>query len=405
MDNTVFIDLDKETSLPELTAFQGIVNIKRNGRLIVRNSVLENIDTYSEDELRYIFTNLKSYISPIVTSQYIPSRATMDIINALAPEFKVRFKTEKAGGKPIVPISSKEFFEGEEIFDDILKGMDKSWTEKQKYKYLYNKIGSMLSYDLNLLSHTEYSEFHDKYARNIFTSISRNWGICSSFAAGYDYLCYRSNLESQVLSEDDHDYVMITDSESRDYLTDPTFDSVALKFGMRTKNFGILKEKFKDNGHDLEAAEVDDYEFDSLDEEEIKQLDISTGYLDNFDGEYTDEFLSGLANNLEGNNNFEKILNLFERIKNIKTVGRPSTHDFEEIIKFILAKSNDKTFTEGISVYSFISELSRDLPRKIAIEVSDSSSNEKTQCYVLDDGLKSWRQVDKIERIREYKEI
>ena len=144
---------------------------------------------------------------------------------------------------------------------------------------------------------------------------------------------------------------------------------------------------------------------ESSTEEEIKQLDISTGYLDNFDGEYTDEFLSGLANNLEGNNNFEKILNLFERIKNIKTVGRPSTHDFEEIIKFILAKSNDKTFTEGISVYSFISELSRDLPRKIAIEVSDSSSNEKTQCYVLDDGLKSWRQVDKIERIREYKEI
>lgn len=110
MDNTVFIDLDKESSLPELTVFQGIVNIKRNGRLIVRNSVLENIDTYSEEELRYILTNLKSYISPIVTSQYIPSSATMNIINALAPEFKVRFKTEKEGGKPIVQIISKEFF-------------------------------------------------------------------------------------------------------------------------------------------------------------------------------------------------------------------------------------------------------------------------------------------------------
>ena len=90
---------------------------------------------------------------------------------------------------------------------------------------------------------------------------------------------------------------------------------------MKTKNFGIPKEKFKDNGHDLKAAEVDDYEFDSLGEEEIRQLDISTGYLDNFGGEYTDEFLSTLANNLEGNNNFEKILNFLERIKNIKTVS------------------------------------------------------------------------------------
>ena len=404
MDNTVFIDLDKENSLPELTSFQGIVNIKRNGRLIVKNSILENIDTYSEEELRYILVNLKPYISPIVTSQYIPSKRVMRILNELAPEFKVRFKTEKSGGTPIVPISCKEFFEGEEIFGTILKEMNPSWTEKQKYRYLYNSIGSMLSYDLNLLAHTEYSGLHDKYARNIFTAMSKNWGICSSFAAGYDYLCYRSGLESQVLSEDDHDYVIITDSEEKDYLTDPTFDSVALKFGMKTKNFGIPKEKFKDNGHDLKAAEVDDYEFDSLGEEEIRQLDISTGYLDNFGGEYTDEFLSTLANNLEGNNNFEKILNFLERIKNIKTVGRPSAHDFESILKFILSKSNDRTFKQGINTYSFISELSRELPRNIAIEVTDGSLDENTQYYVLQDGLKSWMQVEKIEKIKEYKE-
>lgn len=404
MDNTVFIDLDKDSSLPELTSFQGIVNIKRNGRLIVKNSILENIDTYSEEELRYILTNLKPYISPIVTSQYIPSKRAMRILNELAPEFKVRFKTEKPGGTPIVPISCKEFFEGEKIFDTILKKMNPSWTEKQKYRYLYNSLGSMLSYDLNLLSHTEYSEFHDKYARNIFTAMSKNWGICSSFAAGYDYLCYRSGLESQVLSEEDHDYVMITDLEENDYLTDPTFDSVSLKFGMRTNNFGISKQKFKDNGHDLEVAEVDDYDFESLDEEEIRQLDISTGYLDNFGGEYTDEFLSRLANNLDGNNNFEKIFNFFERIKNINTIGRPSVHDFESILKFILSKSNDETFKKGINIYSFISERSRELPRSIAIEVTDDSSDENTQYYVLKNGLKSWIQVEKIERIIEYKE-
>ena len=56
----------------------------------------------------------------------------MNILDELAPEFKVRFKTEKAGATRIVPISSKEFFEGEKIFDDILKGMDKSWRKVDK---------------------------------------------------------------------------------------------------------------------------------------------------------------------------------------------------------------------------------------------------------------------------------
>ena len=168
INNKVFIDLDKENKLPRLTVFQGQVDIKRNGRLIVKNSVLEDIDTLSQEDLRYVFTYLKSYISPIVTSQYIPNRLTMEIINELAPEFKVRFKTEKTGSDKIVPISSKEFLEGEEIFDKILDGINPNWSEMQKYKYLYNQTGCMLSYDLSLLSHIEHSKFHEKLGNMCF---------------------------------------------------------------------------------------------------------------------------------------------------------------------------------------------------------------------------------------------
>ena len=366
---------------------------------------MEDIDTYSQEDLKYIFTYLKSYISPIVTSQYIPTRATMEILNELAPEFKVRFKTEKPGSDKLVPISSKEFLEGENIFDGILNGINSNWSEMQKYKYLYNQTGCMLSYDLSLLSHIEHSKFHDKYSRNIFTAISKNWGVCASFAAMYDYLCYRTESESTVLSEDGHDYVMITNEESEDFLTDPTFDSVALKFGMKTKNFGVSKEEFIKNDHNLIESEVNDYEFDTIDDESLKELDKSIGYLDEFGGEYTDDYISNLANNLEGDNNYEKAINFFEKLRNVKSIGRPSAYDFETIINFMISKSKDKEFKESIKVHSYIYENSINLPRKIAVEITDSKVDENKQIYVLENGLKSFKKVDRIEQIEEYREI
>ena len=346
MDNKIFIDLDKSDKLPQITAFQGQVYIKKNGRIIVRNSIFEDIDTLTEQDLEYILVNFKQYISPILTSMYIPKASIMEVIKKVAPEFKVRFKTEKPGGNKIIPISPDEFFEGEKIFDDIISGINPEWTETQKYKYLYNQTGIMLSYDLNVLQHTVNANFHEKYSRNIFTSISKNWGICASFAAIYDYLCYKCDLDSTILSEDDHDYVMISNSNGEDYLTDPTYDAARLKFGLKTRNFAIPKEEFERNSHHLKQTEADEYEFASLDNEEIKEIDKSIGYLENFGGDYTDEALGKLANGLEGNTFDEKAMNFIERIKNIKTIGRPTDSDYVEIIKWILSKSTDIEFAK-----------------------------------------------------------
>lgn len=237
----IFIDLDKEKKIPKITLFQGPINIKKNGRIIVRNSALEDIDTISEQDLEYILKNFKQYISPILTSGYIPNENVMRIIERIAPEFKVRFKTEKPGTSKIVAISPKQYFEGEKIYNSILDGTNNSWTERQKFKHLYNQIGINLSADLNVMSHTPNAKYHEEYSRNIFTSISKNWEICASFAGSYDYLCYRLSLDSTILSEEGHDYVMITDSNNKDYLTDPTYDSARLKFGLKTRNFAVPK--------------------------------------------------------------------------------------------------------------------------------------------------------------------
>lgn len=402
MANVILIDLDKEETFPQMISNQDLIDIKRNGRIIVKNSVLENIDTLKEEELRYVLENFKDYISDTTTSGYIPSAATMKVLFELAPEFKVRFKTEKQGADKIIPISSEEFFEGEKIFQEILNGMNPEWNELQKYKYLYNKSCQMLSYDLNLLSYTEYSKIHENYSRNIFTAMLKNWGVCASFAASFDYLCYRAGLESLVLSEESHDYVTIEPSELENLLTDPTADAVRLKFGMKSKNFGVSKEQFIEDGHHLEVTEASDYEFDYLDNEQIRKLDIETGYLNEFGGEYTDEYIKNLGNNLEGNSNFEKIIDFLERIKNIRSVGRPSTCDFEMIMNLILSESKDKEFVDGVKIYNFVSENIPELPRQIAVEVHDKI-NQEVQYYVLKNGLDSYELVDQIGEETGYK--
>lgn len=404
MNNRVFIDLDNDEKIAQLTSFQGIVDIKKDGRIIVKNSILENIDIIPEEELIYILKNFKNYISPVVTSQYIPSVDKMKILAELAPEFKVRFKTEKPGTNLIMPISSKEFFEGEKLFSEILKGIKTEWTELQKYKYLYNKYNQMLSYDVNTLEYTQYKNMHEKYSRNIFTAMSKNWGICASFAAGYDYLCYRAGLESQVISEEDHDYVIIENSEYGDLLTDSTFDSVRLKFGMESKNFGVSRAQFMQNGHNIEETEASDYETGELSNEDIEQLDKQIGYLNEFGGEYTDEYIKKIGNSLEGTNNFEKIEALFDRIKKIKYVGRPSVYDFETLIKFIVSQSQDKEFSKRVKVYSFISEDISELPRQIAVIVQENKESQNMKYYVLKDGINTLMEVNKIEEIKPYKE-
>ena len=403
MDNKIFIDLDKSDKLPQITAFQGQVYIKKNGRIIVRNSIFEDIDTLTEQDLEYILVNFKQYISPILTSMYIPKASIMEVIKKVALEFKVRFKTEKPGGNKIIPISPDEFFEGGKIFDDIISGINPEWTETQKYKYLYNQTGIMLSYDLNVSQHTVNANFHEKYSRNIFTSISKNWGICASFAAIYDYLCYKCDLDSTILSEDDHDYVMISNSNGEDYLTDPTYDAARLKFGLKTRNFAIPKEEFEKNSHHLKQTEADEYEFASLDNEEIKEIDKSIGYLENFGGDYTDEALGKLANGLEGNTFDEKAMNFIERIKNIKTIGRPTDSDYVEIIKWILSKSTDIEFAKKINVASYAYEDTKELPRKIVFKIEEDNENKKY--YVFDYRTKEYKEVNELDLINVDKEL
>ncbi len=354
-------------------------SFRKNGKLMIVNSVLENIDTFTEEELKEVLIRFKDVLYPVMTSVYIPSASMMRVIKEYAPNMKVRFKTEKSGGNSIVPITSDEFFAGELYFNTILEGLNPEWTELQKYKYLYNSLGMMLSYDLNIAQDKEFNSTHEKYARNIFTSIVKNWGICSSFAASYDYLCYRAGLESEIVSEDEHDYVVITVNGLDDYLTDPTWDATFLKFGMKTKYFGISKEQFIKSGHHLEQTEIEDYQIEELSDKEIEELDKSIGYLDLFGGIYTDEHVQTIMNNLESDSLFSKISLLLEEMKDLTVIGRPSFSDYESILNYIL--SNNPKFKNQVQVYDTVLE-----NRSRAVLITVREQNIAKQ-YVLEENF------------------
>lgn len=352
---------------------------RKNGKLIIKDSVLENIDTLTEEELKELLIQFKDNLSPIMTSVYIPCVPLMKIIHEYAPDMKVRFKTEKSGGTPILPITSKEFFDGEAWFEIILNGVESEWNELQKYKYLYNSLGMMLSYDWNLSLDKNFSVVHDSYARNIFTSIARNWGVCSSFAASYDYLCYRAGLESEIVSEEEHDYVVISVTDKGDYLVDPTWDAAFLKFGIQTQNFGISKEQFIKNGHHLEETEIEDYEIEALSKQEIESLDRTTGYLDMFGGAYTDECIQTMINDLSEETIFDKISLLLQKVKTLMVVGRISLSDYEKLLHYIF--SNHPKLKDKIKVMEAILE---DQEKVIVIEVTENGISKQ---FILEEGF------------------
>lgn len=352
---------------------------RKNGKTMIKDSVLENIDTLTEEELKELLIRFKDVLSPVMTSIYIPSVSLMKVISEYASDMKVRFKTEKSGGTPILPITSQEFFEGEIYFEKILNGIKPEWSEFQKYKYLYNSLGMMLSYDWNLSSDKHFSVLHDSYARNIFTSITRNWGVCSSFAASYDYLCYRAGLESEIVSEEEHDYVVISVTGVGDYLVDPTWDAAFLKFGIQTQNFGISKEQFIKNGHHLEETEMSDYEIEELTKREIEDLDRSIGYLDMFGGTYMDEYIRTIANDLNVDSLFDKVSLLLKGVKTLMVVGRISLSDYEKILNYIL--SNNPNLKKQIQIFDEVLE-NQD---KVLIIVA--TENGVTQRYTLEEGF------------------
>lgn len=352
MNNIFLIDLDRENLPGNMTSLGSNFSVKFNGGLVIKNGVLENIDTLNPEDLRFILTNFKDVIAPVTTSAYIPNSDTMKAILDLAPELKVRFKIEKPGCAPLLPISALEYFEGLSYFDEILNGIDSSWTDIEKLKYLYNATCLLYSYDLDANTTELGSETHERYARNIFLAVTKNIAICSTFASTLDYLCYRARLESEIISEEEHDYLVLSTSDGEDFLGDPTFDSVSIKFGIKSNYFAVSREKFE-REHDLSKTETDEYVFSSLTEDEVKSIDRRLGYLDEFGGQYVDEEVTLFLASLKTVDTVNKVISLVNKVLSLKTLGRPGAYDYKTILNRFLVMTKDEEVLTSTRVLTY----------------------------------------------------
>lgn len=373
----IIIDLNKDYELPQDRNQK--IDVKYNNKFIIRNSILERIDSFSVDELRFVLENFKDYISDVVTSQYYPSFETMKVLEEMAPNFKVKFKTGKDGGREIIPITVQEFFDGYVIFEEIITSIDPNWSNLEKFMYIYYRTGEILSYDLDA---SNFDVIREDYARNIFTAVVRNISICQTFAAVYDYLCFRAGLESEIISEEDHDYVVVT-AGGQDFLTDITFDSTRIKFGLSPKNFCVSREQFQKNRHDLDSTEASDYVISYLDEEDILRLSIKCGLLIEFDNKYTDNEVLTISDDLNGDDNFTKMECFIKRLSSIKTVGRPTVSDYFKLVELILKNSKDIEFSRSISLTTFMDERDIDSSRKLLMTMRDKCNPNIKKSFIV----------------------
>lgn len=159
--------------------------------------------------------------------------------------------------------------------------------------------------------------------------------------------------------------------------------------------FKVRFKPEKPGGNKIVPISPDDYEFSSIEDKELKEIDQSIGYLENFGGDYTDETLSKLANDLSGSTFGEKTMNFIEKIKNIKTIGRPTDSDYVEIIEWILSKSTDIEFAKRIKVDSYVYEDTKELPRKIVFIVDEKDGNKRY--YDFDYKTKKSREISEVD--------
>lgn len=236
-------------------------------------------------------------------------------------------------------------------------------------------------------------------ARNYFTSISKNLGVCASFAGCYDYLCYKENLESDMLSQGDHSYNVISPANGqKDYLADVTFDSARLKFGMSTTSFAVSPEEFeKDGKRCLNQTDVNINSIGALTKEEIEEIDESIGYLKEFGGKYTDEKIYNLACNLKGTNT-EKLEEFIRKINSLKYVGRPKAYDFGEIIDMAISNSTDKTFQKVINKYECYIKQGKEIETTILIELMEK---ERSYYCIFDSTRMQFQKIGK-ETLKKY---
>ena len=213
-------------------------------------------------------------------------------------------------------VNFEKFMLAEKMYQNILKGIKKNWTELEKFKYIYNALGKMVSYDINTLSKNDDAESQNRanlVARNPFSSILTGQGICAGYAEMYVYACRKAGLFCEIEHGDGHAYNLITykgdkGNNVKSYC-DLTWDAFRIKGGFECEYFARGYEEFDPDS--LGHRKLKNLNAKELDREYVEEIDNEIGY------HYLDE----------------KYDKLVDKAKKMRDVGKRTKYLLDKLVK------------------------------------------------------------------------
>lgn len=177
--------------------------------------------------------------------------------------------------------TKEDFLQGEEIIEEVVKGIQPNWTKKQITAYVHYKIGELISYvpDFNF-NGMFVNSANSNDTRNIWKSLVNGKSVCNGIISISRNILSRVGVSTRELSSGTHSFLLV-ETEDGNIITDPTWDLKNTLYGARPMYFGKTYEQLREqeeglsNAHRLENPPENVIE---IPEEELREIYYTLGY-------------------------------------------------------------------------------------------------------------------------------
>lgn len=237
-------------------------------------------------------------------------------------------------------VDFKSYCEADEKFERLLDGMNPEWSDLEKFKYLYNQLGMITSYDVNVLSGNDDLDSHNSaniVARNPFSSILTSRGVCAGIAESYQYLCKKAGLECSMEGSESHRYNIIEyeneNGEKVKSYCDLTWDYDYIKRGQKCKYFAKSSDEFK-----KDHPGIIEKNLDGIDIEKQEEIDREIGYINNEYG--VKSYIKMLEPYMEMSNGQDKINIILQKMMELGQLNHMANREVISFAKAVLSTAN-----------------------------------------------------------------
>ena len=209
--------------------------------------------------------------------------------------------------------NKNEFFKGEEIIDNVLKGINPEWTVKQKAAYVHYKMGEIVSYtpDYKFSKVNNSNAYLDGKPRNTWTVAANGLGICDGITFLNMSILSRLGIDSEELYSKNHTFLCIK-TEEGNIITDPTWDLYMGLFKGKPRYFGRDYNELIESEEPFPSHLVEEPPENviGISEQELREIYISIGIAGK-DGKFPVPIMK-LVNQINDNS---KLINKKEKLE------------------------------------------------------------------------------------------